>query len=85
LRGTHLPLSQEISDRRQVGVEVATSTMIRTASTRTTIVTRQVWKKKPQKDYTLHIHSPMKMEQTQGSETSAIEHHTVGNKPKDYM
>jgi hypothetical protein len=26
----------------------------------------------------------MKMEQTQCSETSAIKHHTPGNKPKDY-
>jgi hypothetical protein len=33
---------------------------------------------------TLHIHSPMKMEQTQCSETSAIKHHTPGNDPKDY-
>jgi hypothetical protein len=31
------------------------------------------------------IHSPMKMEQTQCSETSAIKHTTPGNNPKDYM
>jgi hypothetical protein len=31
----------------------------------------------------LHIHSPMKMEQTQCPETSVIEHHTPGNNPKD--
>jgi hypothetical protein len=30
------------------------------------------------------IHSPMKMEQTQCSETSDIKHHTPGNNPKDY-
>jgi hypothetical protein len=30
------------------------------------------------------IHSPMKMEQTQCSETSVIKHHTPGNNPKDY-
>jgi hypothetical protein len=34
--------------------------------------------------HTLHIHPPMKMEQTQCSETSAIKHHTPGNNPKDY-
>jgi hypothetical protein len=32
----------------------------------------------------LHIHSPMKMEQTQCSEMSIIKHHTPGNNPKDY-
>jgi hypothetical protein len=32
----------------------------------------------------LHIHSPMKMEQTQCSETSTIKHHTPENNPKDY-
>jgi hypothetical protein len=31
------------------------------------------------------VHRPMKMEQTQYSETSAIKHHTPGNNPKDYM
>jgi hypothetical protein len=31
-----------------------------------------------------HIHSPMKMEQTHRSETSAIKHHTPGTNPKDY-
>jgi hypothetical protein len=31
-----------------------------------------------------YIHSPMKMEQTRCSETSAIKHHTPGNNPKDY-
>jgi hypothetical protein len=30
------------------------------------------------------IHSPMKMKQTQCSETSAIHHQTPGNNPKDY-
>jgi len=30
------------------------------------------------------IHSPMKMEQTQCSETSVIKHHTPGNNPNDY-
>jgi hypothetical protein len=28
--------------------------------------------------------TPMKMEQTQCSETSVIKHHTPGNNPKDY-
>jgi hypothetical protein len=32
----------------------------------------------------LHIHTPMKMEQTQCSEMSVIKHHTPGNNPKDY-
>jgi hypothetical protein len=32
----------------------------------------------------IHIHSPMKMEQAQCSETSVIKHHTPGNNPKDY-
>jgi hypothetical protein len=31
-----------------------------------------------------HIHSPMKMEQTRRSETSAIKHHTPGNNAQDY-
>jgi hypothetical protein len=31
-----------------------------------------------------HIHSPMKMEPTQCSKTSAIKHHTQINNPKDY-
>jgi hypothetical protein len=30
------------------------------------------------------IYSPMKMEQTQCSETSVIKHHTPGNNPNDY-
>jgi hypothetical protein len=30
------------------------------------------------------IHLPMKMEQTQCSETSAIKHHTLENNPKGY-
>jgi hypothetical protein len=34
--------------------------------------------------HTLHIHLPMKMEQTQCSETSAIKHQMLGNNPKDY-
>jgi hypothetical protein len=34
--------------------------------------------------HTLHIHLPMKMEQTQCSEMSAIKHHTAGNNPKNY-
>jgi hypothetical protein len=34
--------------------------------------------------HTLHIHSPMKMEQTQCSETSTIKKHTPENNPKDY-
>jgi hypothetical protein len=33
---------------------------------------------------TIHIHSPMKMEQRWCSETSAIKHHMLGNNPKDY-
>jgi hypothetical protein len=34
--------------------------------------------------HTLRIHSPMKMEQTQCSETSVIKHHTPENYPKDH-
>jgi hypothetical protein len=34
--------------------------------------------------HSFRIHSPMKMEQTQCSETSAIKHHTPENNPKDY-
>jgi hypothetical protein len=34
--------------------------------------------------HTLHNHLPMKMEQTQCSETSAIKNHTLENNPKDY-
>jgi hypothetical protein len=32
----------------------------------------------------IHIHSPVKMEQTQCSETSVIKNHTPGKTPKDY-
>jgi hypothetical protein len=32
----------------------------------------------------LRVHAPMKMEQTQCSETSAIKHHTPENNPKVY-
>jgi hypothetical protein len=33
--------------------------------------------------HTLHIHSPMKMGQTQCSETSAVKHYEPGSNPKD--